>query len=645
MEEIFGSEGLIAKHHSQYEYRPGQVSMAEAVLEVMKNGGCLLSEAGTGTGKTMAYLVPALALGRKVIISTATKNLQEQLYNKDIPFLERALGRKLRVAYLKGRSNYLCLYRLKRSDDSPILSGLDDLDHFDAIRKWAAESETGDRAELINLPEDLNFWSSIDARSDICIGQKCAEFEACFITKARQRAQEADVIIVNHHLFFADLALRNNDFGSVLPDYSAVVFDEAHEIEEIAAEYFGAEISNYRINDLLQDLNKLVLTDKHSANELIKLLARLGDRAERFWTAFLSKAVQEGKYSLKSDLFVYKDAEDRPQPTNIGQAYIALDNVLERLIAILRLIKDPPPEAEVMVRRTETLRFELEYIVSNADSSVVYWYERRGRGIFLQATPIDVSTILSEKLFEHIDAVVLTSATMTSAGSFEYIRGRLGTGPSRELKIDSHFDYANQALLYLPPRMPDPRSPQFTEAAIYEIQQILQLTHGRAFVLFTSTNQMREVYEYLQPRLPFPTFVQGQSSKAGLLERFRKTPHAVLFAVASFWQGVDVQGEALSCVIIDKLPFSVPTDPVIAARHNHIDEQGGNAFMDYSIPQAIITLKQGLGRLIRSKEDRGVLSILDPRLRTKNYGRLFLESLPPCPITTRREDIALMFQP
>jgi len=347
---------------------------------------------------------------------------------------------------------------------------------------------------------------------------------------------------------------------------------------------------------------------------------------------------------LSPDLFVKSNNEGRGEATPAGENYIALDNNLERLIATLLNVKDAPPELDLIVRRTESLRFELEFIINGSEQPFVYWYERRGRGIYLQATPIDVSAILSERLFSQTEAVILTSATLTTAGSFDFIRKRLGIETARELRIESHFDFSTQSLLYLPPDMPDPRSPLYTNAAAEEIVKILELTEGRAFVLFTSVHQMNEVYELVRREIPFPTFIQGQGSKAGILERFRSTPGAVLFAVASFWQGVDVQGEALSCVIIDKLPFSVPTDPVVSARHNYIDSQGGNSFIDYSVPQAIITLKQGLGRLIRSREDYGVFSILDPRLRKKSYGRIFLESLPPCPVTTRREDIALMFQ-
>ncbi|MBL8148633.1 MAG: ATP-dependent DNA helicase [Blastocatellia bacterium] len=643
MEEIFGPEGIIAKHLPSYEYRSGQVRMAEAVYSVMREGGCLLSEAGTGTGKTLAYLVPALALGKRVIVSTATKNLQEQLYNKDVPFLEKILKRRLRVAYLKGRSNYLCLYRLKKVESSPILQGLEDLNHFDEIRRWSANSETGDRAELVTLPENIHFWHEIDARSEICIGQKCPEYDQCFITRTRQKAIEADVVIVNHHLFFADLSLRNNEYGSILPDYAAVVFDEAHEIEDIAASYFGLDVSSFGLAALLQDLQQLALTDREGALELMRVVTKLSAKAEQFWVAFHQCSSGEGRFSITSDIFIRSDGDGNRTLTPIGETYTILDNYLAQIGTILQAIKDAPPELELMVRRIETLRAELRFIVECKDKNYVFWYERRGRAIFLQATPIDVSSILSERLFTDTDAIVLTSATLTSADSFNFIKGRLGTLTTRELKIDSHFNYTSQSLLYLPPKMPEPKNPQFATAAADEILKILDLTNGRAFVLFTSISQMNQVYEMINEKIPFPTFIQGQSSKAGLLERFKKTPNAVLFAVSSFWQGVDVQGESLSCVIIDKLPFAVPTDPVVSARQEYIDAQGGNSFMDYSVPQAIITLKQGLGRLIRSRQDYGVLAILDPRLRTKHYGRMFFESLPACPITTRREDISRIF--
>ncbi len=661
MQDIFGKKGLLARSHPQYEYRPGQVQMAEAVYQALVEGGHLLVEAGTGTGKTLAYLIPALAASQRVVISTGTKNLQEQLFLKDIPFLEKALGRKLRVAYMKGRSNYICLYRLKRAEAVPLLADLEEMKYFEAIRRWAFQSETGDRAELADLPENLSFWSSLDARSEICLGQKCPDYDACFITKMRERALQADILIVNHHLFFADLALR--EYGAVIPDYEIVIFDEAHELEEIASEYFGAQVSNYRVLELIRDVQNLPLADPVAANELMRISMRVGQRAESFWGHFLNDGRPEGRYPLEPDLlFRFESGSEAVQEggssllesleeskgtlelTRIGESFLALRNALSLLETTLATLRDPPPEAEVLARRTAQVRADLEFLLVRRDPHFVYWYERRGRGIFLQATPIDVSEILAERLFDRVRTAILTSATLTSGGSFHFIRSRLGLREARELIVPSPFDYMEQTILYLPPQMPDPRSPEFTEAAVQQIVKLLHVTQGRAFVLCTAIQQMNELYERVRCRVPFPCFVQGQGSKSGLLQRFRTTPHAVLFATSSFWQGVDVQGDALSCVIVDRLPFAVPTDPLVAARQRYIEQSGGDPFYDYAVPQAVIMLKQGLGRLIRSRTDVGVLSILDPRIRTKSYGAIFLQSLPPCPITTHLEDVQRFFE-
>jgi ATP-dependent DNA helicase DinG len=673
MEEVFGPGGLIAQHHPNYEYRPGQVEMAEAVNNILKDGGLSLIEAGTGTGKTLAYLIPALAAGRRVLVSTATKNLQEQLHKKDVPFLQQIIPREFKVTCMKGRSNYVCLYRLKKAAGTPMLQGLDEVDYFDQIRKWAGESDTGDRAELTDLPEDLPFWPEIDARADTCLGQKCPDFDACFITRMRREALEADVVIVNHHLFFADLALRGGDYGSVLPDYTTVIFDEAHELEDVAASYFGTSVSNYRVNDLIQDANKLEIKEAEQQGELIKALARLSQRSDTFWLSFRGAEPDDdeqsetgggwqstrrtnqrrpgtavsfdGRYPLSSSRFARPDHDGNLTPTATGEAYISLNNAIDRLTTMLGVVKDPPAELDNIVRRAQSLKFDLEFIVSGDQPDFVYWCEKRGRGVFINATPIDVSGILEENLFAKVQTAVLTSATMTAGGSFDFIKGRLGISQSRNLIVDSHFDFKRQAALYLPRRMPDPRSREFLDASVDEIVRILEATRGRAFVLFTSVASMRETYERVRDLIDFPTFIQGQGSKTGLLERFRNTDGAVLFATSSFWQGVDVQGEALSCVIIMKLPFAVPSDPVVAARQKYIDEQGGNSFYQYSVPQAAITLKQGLGRLIRSTTDRGVLSILDPRIRTKSYGRVFLQSIPQCQVTTSIEEAAAIFYP
>jgi ATP-dependent DNA helicase DinG len=647
LEAIFGPDGLVARAHPNYEHRPGQIEMAAAVADAFERGRVAVIEAGTGTGKTLAYLVPAIASGRRVIVSTATKSLQEQLFQKDIPFLQSILPNPFRAAYMKGRSNYVCLHRLRKVSESPILENLEDFDRFETIREWVRKTETGDRAELVDLPENLRFWPAIDARSDTCLGQRCPDFDACFITRMRQQAEEADVVIVNHHLFFADLALRGDDYGHVIPDYTTVVFDEAHEIEEVAASYFGSTVSNYRIQDLVADLGRLTVTDADSLGDLVTTATRLTQRTDRFWLG-LAAAMRatsgvgedgEQRGTISSALFVERGPDGLGVTSHLGQTFLDVHDTLGHLVAILGSIKDPPPEVDAIGRRAEQLRLDLEFLAAAEDPNFVYWYERRGRGVFLHATPVDVSTLLADRLFERVDTAVLTSATLTSGGEFDYIRSRLGIVEAEELVVESHFDYTTQALLYLPQRMPDPRDRAFVARAAEEIVALVEASRGRAFVLFTSLQQMRDVYDLVETRVEYPTFVQGDGSKAGLLDRFRRTEGAVLFGTSSFWQGIDVQGDALSCVIIVKLPFAVPSDPVVAARSRAVEERGGNAFFDYSVPEAVITLKQGFGRLIRSGEDTGVIAILDPRLRTKSYGRVFLRSLPPCPVTTRAEDV------
>ncbi|HZN10457.1 MAG TPA: ATP-dependent DNA helicase, partial [Blastocatellia bacterium] len=592
MEEIFGPQGLIARSHPDYEYRPGQVAMAAAVARALNERHHLLVEAGTGTGKTLAYLVPAVATGRRVIISTGTKNLQEQLFHKDVPFLQAVLPRKFRAAYLKGRSNYLCLNRLKRAEDSPVLDGMHEIDYFDMVRRWAYESATGDRAELADLPEQVGFWRHLDARSDICIGSKCPSFEPCFITRARQAALDADVVIVNHHLFFADLALRGREWGQVLPDYSAVIFDEAHQLEDIAAQYFGASASSYQLDDLIGDVSRLPISDVAAAREVTKASARVIRLADQFWQGFTGQdsgsplAGGEGRFVLRPQMFVRVRRDGETEPTAAGERYLALRTALDRLLGALQVAPDAPPEMEAILRRVDQLRFDLEFILLGDDENFVYWCERRGRGLFLQATPIDASGILQDRLFSKVETAVLTSATLTSAGSFDFIRARLGVEEAQELIAESNFDFESQALLYLPPRMPDPRDASFTHAAAAEIIKLVTASRGRAFVLSTSYSQMQALRRLAEPEIDFPVLMQGEGSRTGLLDKFRATPHAVLFATSSFWQGVDVRGEALSCVIIDKLPFAVPSDPVVAARQRYIDRHGGSSFTEYSVPAA-----------------------------------------------------------
>lgn len=648
--DVFGPEGLIARHLTNYEHREGQIQMAEKVLEAFENKKHLIVEAGTGTGKTLAYLVPAIAatVGQKkrIVISTGTKNLQEQLMEKDIPFLQKIMPKKFSASYMKGRGNYACLYRVHKAENQPILDGLDQIGQFEKVRNWVYETQTGDRRELVDLPEDLSFWNRINARGDICIGQKCPEYEPCFITRMRARADAADIVIVNHHLFFADLNVRGNQFGKVIPDYDAVIFDEAHLIEDIASDYFGFQVSSFQIDELIRDTDALPIADAMVTRDLTKLAAKIIGLADQFWLKFVM-ARFDGRYPLTQDLFAYRESSGEDRPTPLGQVYLALDGAIGSLVSTLDPLAETSPEIDSLVRRARQARFDLDFIANQSERNYVYWLEKRGKGMFLRASPVDVSELLREKLFDKVESCILTSATMSSSGSFNFVRERLGldTAKTSSFTAPSSFDYENQAILYLPKAMPDPRSAEFTQLAAGEIMKVLDVTKGHAFVLCTSNQSMTALYELVSSRVNYPCFVQGSMSKAGLLERFRETANAVLFATASFWQGVDVQGDQLSCVIIDKLPFAVPSDPVVAARSRFIDENGGRSFFDYSVPQAVISLKQGIGRLIRSRTDRGVIAILDPRLKTKGYGRDFLQSLPRMRITHEISDLDSMVRP
>jgi ATP-dependent DNA helicase DinG len=455
----------------------------------------------------------------------------------------------------------------------------------------------------------------------------------------RARADAAEIVIVNHHLFFADLAVRGGQFGKVIPDYDAVIFDEAHLIEDIAAEYFGTQVSNFRIDELVKDSVALPIPDAIAAAAIGKAAAKVAGLSEQFWARFTAGRGAEGRFPLLPDTFRNVDT-----PTAAGEAYSSLDDALQRLEADVDVFADRLPEAESVVRRIRQTRFDLDFIVKLSDGNFVYWMERRGRGIYLQASPVDVADLLRDKLFKNIDTCILTSATLSSNGSFNFVRDRLGLDRSKTSTFiaPSSFDHERQAILYLPKAMPDPRAPEFTSIAASEIVRIINTTRGHAFVLCTSNSSMAALYELVSARTSYPCMLQGTMSKTGLLDRFRATPNAVLFATAGFWQGVDVRGEQLSCVIIDKLPFAVPTDPVVQARAKFIDENGGRSFFDYSVPQAIISLKQGIGRLIRSRTDRGVIAILDPRLRTKGYGKDFLASLPRMRITAELSDVEAM---
>ena len=631
--QFFGRKGLLSEWHPNYEYRPGQLEMAEAVEAALSEKKHLIVEAGTGTGKTLAYLVPAILSGKRIVISTGTKNLQEQLFFKDIPFLEKHLG-PLRACYMKGRANYVCRQKIYDAEKEPILEGLEEVADFRVIREWEKTTETGDRAEIKSLPESSTVWAKIDARSELCAGQKCPQFERCFITKMHQVAQASDLIIVNHHLFFADLAVKGGpvgEAGGIIPDYGAVIFDEAHEIEDVAGQYFGVTVSSYQFEELTRDVAALAHRKNFGSKELDRTLAIAGERGARLFALF---NVGEGRSAFRGqEAFLMKNDE----------LYREVLAGLEVIALQLELLRSAPEEAIPLIHRAREMARRLQFWMESGEKTYVYWIEKRGRGTFLQATPIEVAQLLDEKLFDVIDSAVLTSATLAVAGEFEFTKQRLGLRSARTLVVPSHFDYATQALLYVPQSLPDPRSPAFVAAAAREIVEILMCSRGRAFVLFTSYQQMRLIYDRVSFEVPYQTLLQGTAPRSALLEEFRATPNAVLFATSSFWQGVDVPGEQLSCVIIDKLPFAVPSDPVVEARIAAIRNDGGDPFSSYQVPQAAIALKQGFGRLIRSRSDRGVLALLDHRITKTRYGQIFFDSLPHYAFTTNREDVAKFF--
>jgi ATP-dependent DNA helicase DinG len=649
--QFFAPGGVLARTHPAYEFRQGQLQMAQAVEQALEEKRHLIVEAGTGTGKTLAYLMPVIRSGKRVIISTGTKNLQEQLFYKDIPFLEQALfgteegesaSRRLSVCYMKGRNNYLCRKKLYDLTDQPVLSGLEEIEQYQAIKAWEKTTSTGDRAELAELPETSMLWHKLDARADACIGQKCSEYERCFITEMRRRGMESDIVIVNHHLFFADLAIKLQAEGApdagILPEAGAVIFDEAHELEDVAGNYFGISVSNLRVEDLARDVEASLQHNHMMSASLSGALGSLREKAQFFFSLL---PPGDGRFAFETRREFLEEN---------GDEFLALNQALTRVAGELEGLAQKPEEIFNFVRRAQELQVQLGFAMESDDRNTVFWIERRGgrmnsaqrhrgaekskegiqgrQNVFLQATPIDVGPILRECLWSKLECAVLTSATLAVGGGFEYIRQRLGLEHARESVLPSHFDYESQALFYVPPDLPDARSLQFAALAAERIRKLLQITRGRAFVLFTSYAQMNDVYQRLLGELDFPMLKQGDAPKSALLEEFRLTPHAVLFATSSFWQGVDVQGEQLSCVIIDRLPFAVPSDPVVAARVKAIDADGGNAFFQYQVPAAVITLKQGFGRLIRSLHDRGLLVLLDNRILKKQYGRVFIESLP-----------------
>jgi ATP-dependent DNA helicase DinG len=700
-----GPGGALARALPGYEHREDQLAMAGKVADALSARRYLVAEAGTGTGKTLAYLLPAALSGRRVIVSTATKTLQEQIWTKDLPLLAEKLGVHVEAAYLKGRANYYCKERGARFAERPAFALREEAAAWPEIQRWARTTETGDRGEL-DLPDAYAAWRELSATGDTCLGKECPEYEECFVTRARAKAARARIVLVNHHLFFADLAMRTSRAGvEVLPEYDAVIFDEAHVIEDVATEYFGLMVSSYRVDELGRDAERAVADRPDLAKLVRERTAELAKASDRFFdgvAAGLARSSSgrpspyQGEGGVQGGLGIRPNSRSSPyrgaggvqgelggRPSSRSSPYQGaggvqgglwkgaatrdlfpparaarageraggdsraeltpgmlepLEDDQARLDAALEdvrelFVDEASGPTAALGRRAAELRSELAAVTAMKEPSRVFFGEVRGRGVFLRAAPISVAEELVSRLYRRVDTVVFTSATLAAGGRFDYFRREVGLAPELDVEeaiFPGPFDYRRQAALVVPQDLPEPAHPDFFAAAAEAVRALTAVTGGRAFVLSTSLRGMKALHEALR-NLPYQVLLQGDRPKGKLLELFRAEP-SVLFATQSFWEGVDVPGEALSLVVIDKLPFAPPGDPVVAARTRALEAAGRDAFAELSVPSAALSLKQGFGRLVRTRQDRGIVAVLDRRLLTKGYGRTFLATLPPAPL-------------
>jgi ATP-dependent DNA helicase DinG len=645
IEGYLGKTGVLCRELSGYEYRLEQIQMAEAALQTLTDRGILVVEAGTGTGKTLAYLVPAILSNQRVIISTGTKTLQEQIFFKDLPLLHRHFNFK--AVMMKGRANYLCWRRFHKFSRQPKMEFISDAEIIEQIREWSETSESGDREELKELSEDNPLWSKISSDTDLCFGSSCQHFRECFVTKLKMKAQGSEIIVVNHSLFFADLAIRKLGFGEVIPRYQAVIFDESHILEDVITEYFGVNASDRRMLELSHDLaSESGDLSKHEAREMGRIAARIENLTETTFSG-LKKHLEN----------LAAEEEGKRIPFNISDAPVLvvktgfeLARELSQAGAILSA-KTDSPDLLGLSQRASKQAGDIDFLLRQDEPGFVYYADMRPRSVILRASPLEVGGLLKESFYPALESIIFTSATLTTSQkkepSFEYFKNRMGLAEAprvKELWLKTSFDFKNQAVLFLPKELPLPDHPNFVPEASAVVEELLEITRGRAFLLFTSYRNLEAFYERLSARVKYPMLKQGDRPRSELLREFREVEESILFATMSFWQGVDVVGPALSLVVIDRLPFDSPGDPLIKARINAVNASGGNAFLDYQVPSAVIMLRQGLGRLIRSKKDRGALSVLDSRIQKKSYGKIFLESLPDTPITHSLKSVREFFE-
>ncbi len=628
--DALGDDGALANAIRGFVPRPAQREMAAAIERTLADAGVFIAESGTGTGKTFAYLVPVLLSGKKTLISTGTRHLQDQIYHRDLPQVRDALQVPVSVALLKGRANYLCRHRLARTAAEGRFASRVQAADFQKLADWARQTRRGDIAETSAVPEDSELWPLVTSTADNCLGAGCPDFDKCCVNAARREALAADVVVVNHHLFFADLALRDEGFSQLLPGAEAVVFDEAHQLPEIASVFFGQTLSASQLNGLARDVVAEDLREKSGVAGLPKAARKLEKAVADFRLVF-GREVKRGTLAELED--------DKPFRAALTELTARLDGLAQALA-----LAAPKGQGLANCHRRALELGERLTLIRDATSDYVSWYETGARGFSLYLTPLDISGPFRGRIEGSGKAWLFTSATLAINKSFTHFQGQLGLEHAETGLWDSPFDYARHTLLYLPAGLPNPGSPDYTAAVIEAALPVLRASCGRAFVLFTSHRALRLAEELLRDRLDHPLLVQGEAPRSVLLENFRALGNAVLLGTGSFWEGVDVRGEALSCVIIDKLPFAAPDDPVLQARGRAMEEEGRNPFMEYQLPAAVIALKQGAGRLIRDEHDRGVLMLCDPRLLSRPYGKTFLASLPPMPRTRALADVEKFFK-